>query len=172
MSTVESKDKSTAVQQSTWWGFFWIILLLFLLFFIYLTLTQRNSGIAPTLIVNSPNENGLGSIDSNESIPQVGTLQRCRNLNGVLLPQRYYDPNNNWTVEAINPADAPGTNICLSFCQQVSDNITCEVEDDRYTDCLNKISPTNNSNGEVLPVAKDGNIPFYAIGIDRVGCYP
>ena len=170
-STIQGSqdDKS---QRSTWWIFFWIFLLLFILFFIYLLSTVVSATTTPALNINGTSDNALGAIADNDAIPQVNTLQRCRNLNRVLLPDRYYDPNNNWTVEAINPADALGTNLCLSFCNQVSNNITCETETARYTDCLNKISPTSNSNGKITPAAKNGSIPFYAIGIDRVGCYP
>ncbi len=104
------------------------------------------------------------------TVPNYDTLQPCLNITGAPSTIRFYDPNNNWTVEAIDPRFAlPAKQACLGRCTEIQNNI-CVSNDTEYQNCLAQLAP-QDCNGAVMPVARKDATYLYVSGTGRVNCF-
>ena len=94
--------------------------------------------------------------------------QTCRDINGLVVPNKLYTPFYDLTIQSIPIVESPSPNsLCLQFCNELSPELVdCQPTEaeNLYTECIDRVKP-----GQAFDII-DG-IAYYAIGRGRVGCY-
>lgn len=90
------------------------------------------------------------------SLPEVDQFVQCKNITGQSI-SRYYDPDNDWTIELIDGTYAPNYKF---ICQNNIDPMKCE----------NLLKPQDCA-APSLPVARRGAAYAYVSINGRVNCF-
>lgn len=147
----------------------WIILFLIVVVGIalFLIFRQPSSIVSPS----TPQISCSGLIDNVPEVTDESIFLPCCELDGTTLNQRYYDKMNDWTVINLGSSEIPPSGqVCLDFCSQVQLPTSCITQDTTYQSCLDKLTPRTCTD-PALPVARSGEVPFYAVGKGFVSCY-
>lgn len=144
----------------------WVILIITVVVgIIYLILVSRRPVVSNTYSIIIPCQPDL------DIVPDVSTLSECRNIEGFIDEQRYYDPNKDWTVLILDTQIIPSAvQICGEYCSQLQLANTCLTYDSVYENCLEQLQPQGCTDA-AMPQARKGATYLYVIGRGRVGCY-
>jgi len=106
----------------------------------------------------------LPSVDNPRFLP-------CRDVQGDLDQNRYYDSQLDLTVLVIDPLVAPSAlQVCAGLCEQLQLPNECLQATPAYTACLDATLPVG-CNDPSRPVAHLNNRYLYSIGPGRTSCF-
>ena len=110
-----------------------------------------------------------------ENLPQVDS--KCCVINGQKSNKRPFKDVNNHIDTVVDLSPIPGTEACYGFCKNIEvttgqclDPQNTTSTDLPYNRCINATAVTPDCTDMSLPVARDGQNPYYIVGKKAQNC--